>query len=321
MKKELLEQLTSITKEEQEILDGRTTIDVSLYNSHESMVIDSQRLLDDGKLIDLRTHTRFVKFPKHTHNYIEVVYMCSGQTHHIINGTELELHTGELLFLSQNSTQEIQPAGANDIAVNLIILPEFFDQVLAIIGVQNSLLRDFLVDCLRNSHEGISYLYFKVADVLPVQNLMENMIDLLLHPQNNKRKISQTTMALLFLHLMNCTDYLEIGKDHLDQELTLTVFRFIEENYRSGELSQLADSLHYSLYQLSRIIKHTTGKTYTELLQEKRLQQAAFLLSTTTLSVMDVCLSVGYNNFSYFYRIFRQRYQMTPKAYRRENGL
>ena len=55
-----------------------------------------------------------------------MIYMCSGQTTHIVNDKTIVLSEGEILLLSQNSVQEILPAGENDIAVNFIILPEFF---------------------------------------------------------------------------------------------------------------------------------------------------------------------------------------------------
>lgn len=318
MRTEIMEKLEPVTAEEQEFLNGRKNVDASIYNLNRSMIVDSHTLLERGKLIELRPHTRFVHFPKHTHNYVEVVYMCSGQTTHIINGSEIVLKTGELLFLSQNAAQEVQPASLHDIAVNFIILPEFFDQSLTMLGMESSLIRDFLIECLRNNQQNISYLHFKVSDVLPIQNLIENLIWMLLYRQPNKRLMNQTTMGLLFLHLLHFTDRMELGKDHLEEEILLKVFRFIEENYRNGTLSELAEANHLDLYQLSRLIKAASGKTYTELLQEKRLQQAACLLTSTELSVTDISLDVGYSNFSYFYRIFKEKYKVSPKEFRKQ---
>ncbi len=320
MREDILKRLKEITPEEREILNGRHTVDTEIYNLNRSMTIDSEKLLEKGKLIELRPHTRFIHFPKHTHNYVEVVYMCSGQTKHIINGNEILLQNGELLFLSQNAAQEIYPAREGDIAVNFIILPEFFDRSLDMIGNGNNLIRNFLIECLKSGAQNISYLHFKVADVLPIQNLMENLIWMLLHEQTNKRSLNQTTMGLLFLHLLNLTDKVDIGHDRAEQELLFTVFRYIEEHYREGDLSHLAASLSYDLYWLSRMIKNATGRTYTELLQEKRLDQAAYLLSHTSLSVTDISLDVGYHNFSYFYKIFRGRFGMSPKEYRKHQS-
>ncbi|MBQ7841103.1 MAG: helix-turn-helix domain-containing protein [Lachnospiraceae bacterium] len=318
MRKEIIDELIKITPEEQEILNGRTDVDTALYNLSASMIVDAKAFLEQGRLIELRPHTRFIHFPKHTHNYVEAVYMCSGQTTHIINGNTVLLKEGELLFLSQNATQEILPASYSDIAVNFFILPEFLDRTLDMIRAENNLIRTFLTDCLKSGNGQVSYLHFKVADVLPIQNLVENLIWMLLHRQPNKRSLNQTTVGLLFLHLLNFTDKMEIGKDHLDQELTFTVLGYIEEHYRDGELSVIAQKYHYDLYQLSRMIKNTTGRTWTELLQEKRLNQAAYLLRTTALSITDIGLDVGYSNFSYFYKIFRQKYGCSPREYRKK---
>ena len=321
MTEELLQELKKITPEEQKILSGTQEIEKSLYMSSEADVIDAKKLLEAGKMIQVRTHTRFVHFPKHTHNYIEVIYMCSGSTRHIVNGEEVVLRQGELLFLNQKVTQEIYPAGENDIAVNFIILPEFFDYGLKMMETEENLLRDFIIDCLRGENGTNGYLHFKVADILPVQNLVENLIWTIMHRQPNKRSINQATMGLLFLQLMNCMDKLETDEGSGRQKLIITVLSYIESHYRDGELSELAESLHYDVYWLSKEIKKRTGKTYTELLQAKRLSQAAYLLGTTSMSVMEVALAVGYDNISYFHRIFQKKYGCTPRAYRLSASL
>lgn len=315
MNQEIINQLKNITEEENDFLNGRKEIDRSIYMTKSSSIIDSHKLLEKGKLIEIRPHTRFVHFPKHTHNYVEMVYMCEGQTTHIINGKKVILKKGELLILSQSAQQEIYEASENDIAVNFIILPEFFDRTLLMMDQEENLIRDFIVGCLKNQNQDVSYLHFKVADELPIQNIIENIIWTLLNKQQNKRRINQISLGLLFLHLMNHTMKMTTGEGNEDQQLLLTVYRYIEEQYREGELTELASNLHYDLYTLSRIIKRLTGKTYTELVQIKRLSQAAFLLTTTNMSVADISVAVGYDNVSYFYRLFKSLYNLSPKQY------
>lgn len=319
MTEELLQELKEITPEERQLLAGSQVIEKNIYMSSETDVIDAQKLLDAGKMIQVRTHTRFVHFPKHSHNYIELIYMCSGSTHHVVNGEDVILKQGELLFLNQKATQEIYPAGEDDIAVNFIILPEFFEYGLNMMETEENLLRDFVVGCLRGENSESGYLHFKVADILPIQNLIENLIWTIRNKQPNKRSINQVTMGLLFLQLMNHMDKLETDTRAEQQKLIISVLSYIETHYRDGELSQLAEQLHYDFYWLSKEIKKRTGKTYTELVQAKRLNQAAYLLTTTTRSVMDIALSVGYDNISYFHRIFQKRYGVTPRKYRVES--
>lgn len=321
MTTELLKVLREITPEEQSILDGKKEIERELYVGSEGDTFDAEKLLEKGKLITVRPHTRFVHFPAHTHNYVEVIYMCSGHTRHIVNGNEVLLEQGELLFLNQHAVQEIDPAGLDDIAINFIILPEFFNEALHMMEKEENMLRRFVIDCLRGDSQSAAYLHFKVAEVLPIQNLVENLIWTLYHKMPNKRSMNQITMGLLFLQLMNYIDCVETDGDDESDRLILRVLGYIEEHYRDGELSELADELHYDLSWISRQIKRHTGKTYTQLVQEKRLSQAAYLLTTTTMSVMDIGLSAGYENMSYFHRIFQKKYGMTPRRYRMESCL
>ncbi len=321
MNQEIIDRLSVITEEEREILDGRTEIDRARYTEGRELVIDSRKMLDHGKMIRVRPHTRFVHFPKHKHNYVEVIYMCKGETTHYVDGEKVVLRQGELLFLNQHATQEIMPAEEADVAVNFIIIPEFFDAVFQMMGEEENLLRDFLVGCLCNDPRYASYLHFKVADVLPVQNLVENMVWTLLNDQPNKRSINQVTMGLLFLQLMHFTDKISHTTESFDQKLTFQVLKYIDENYRDGELTKLSEMLGYDIYWLSRAIKRLTGRTYKELLQIKRLNQAAFLLLNTRISITDISLAVGYDNTSYFHRIFKTRYQMSPKEYRDNNKV
>ena len=161
-----------------------------------------------------------------------------------------------------------------------------------------------------------SYLHFHVADILPVQNLVENIVWTIFYDSSNKRSCTQITMGLLFLQLVNYMDKMETGRNRFDTEITAAVLSYIDEHYRSGTLSELAEQMNTDIYWLSREIKKRTGKTYKELLQEKRMQQAVWLLSNSAVSVSDIIESVGYDNTSYFYRKFREKYGMSPKEYR-----
>ncbi|MCI8886836.1 MAG: AraC family transcriptional regulator [Hungatella sp.] len=319
MNQDLLKRLSVITEEEQEFLSGRREIDRTRYTEQSQLIIDSKKMLDQGKLIQIRPHTRFVHFPRHRHNYVEVIYMCQGQTTHIIDGNQVVLEEGELLFLNQNAVQEILPAGREDIAVNLIILPEFFDTTFRMMGEEEHILRDFLVDCLRRDSSHGRFLHFKVADILPIQNLAENMVWTLMNSQPSKRSVNQFTMGLLLLQLTHYTDRLSAASQDFDQQLILQTLRYIDEHYPTARLTELASLMGYDIPWLSRMIKQLLGRTYKELLQVKRLNQAAFLLQSTRLPITDICGAIGYDNTSYFHRIFRAYYGMSPKEYRQNS--
>ncbi len=314
MNREILDKLIPLTEEEKKLISGRKEINRVLYMESGKNVINSKKLLEQGKLITIRPHTRFVHFPPHVHDYIEVVYMCCGTTRHIINGDTIDLKEGELLFLSRNATQEIMPAGKYDIAVNFIVMPQFFDRTLAMLTNEETPIKSFLTDCLKNTDSSTPYLYFKVSDVLPIRNLVENLVWNLIYKEPNKRQINQNTMGLLFLLLLNYTERLEYKNK--DDELIINVLRYVEENYVNGSLTELAESLHYEFAWLSREIKNRTGKNYTRLVQERRLAQAEFLIKNSDIKISEIARQTGYDNISYFHRLFNKTYKMTPKKYR-----
>ena len=316
MDAKLLQQLSVITAEEQEILNGRVDIDRSIYMQGQGSTINSRKLLASGKLITIRPHTRFIHFPQHTHDYVEVIYMCCGETTHIVNGKQIRLEQGDLLFLNQSATHEVCRAGQQDVAVNFIVLPEFFSAPLSMIGEEETPLRKFLVDCLCAQNSGTGYLYFDVSEVKPIQNLLENLLWILIQETPAKRKISQMTMALLFMQLLGHTETL--NTDDQEDAVVWQVLRYVESSYVHGSFGELAERLHYDASWLSREIKRKTGKTYTQLVQEKRLAQAAFLLRNTDRNVSDIAYAVGYENISYFHRIFAEAYGQSPKHYRDE---
>nr|WP_302592133.1 helix-turn-helix domain-containing protein [uncultured Marvinbryantia sp.] len=317
MDAELLASLRTITDEEKALLQGNTSIQKGIYTSKKDFVIDNERLLAKGRLIEIRPHTRFAHFPKHRHNYVEMVYMCAGSTTHIINDTDrIVLEAGDLLFLSQSATQEILPAGEDDIAVNFIILPEFFDRPLSMIERDN-VLRDFLISTLSGSGSRITYLQFRAKDILPIQNLIENMLWTLINKKSNTNTINQVTMGLIFMNLSVFADsILQNSAGNYEQDMIFRILKYIETHYKSGTLSDISAELKLPPYYVSRLLKKYTGHTFKELLQQQKLQQASYLLSHTTLSANAVMEAIGYSNSSFFYRAFRERFGVSPKEYR-----
>lgn len=333
MNAEILKILGTITDEERAILDGEEHINRELYYSPDKKSsddeIDSERVLQDGKLIDMRPHVRFIHFPLHTHNYVEFIYMCRGETVHIIDGQRITLKQGDLLFMNQHAKQEILPAGENDIAVNFMILPTFFDTAFSMMEHEKNPLKDFLISCLTQEDIGGNFLYFNVADVPQIQNIMENLIWNMLSERasasssieasSDYRMINQITMGLLFLNLLKHADTLHVARHSYEQEIVFGLLRYIDSEYQSASLSDFSRKVKEEEYVLSRMLKKNTGRTFKDLLQEKRLSKACELLKNTDISIADISVLVGYDNTSFFHRLFRRTYDMSPRDYRLQN--
>lgn len=104
--------------------------------------------------------------------------------------------------------------------------------------------------------------------------------------------------------------------DSREENAVFTTLQYIETRYRDGTLEEIAARLHMPPYALSRLLTRHTGANFKQLLQQRKLQQAVYLLSHTGMSADAVLEAIGYENSSYFYRKFKEKYGCTPAAYR-----
>lgn len=316
MKQQLLDELMVITDEEKEILKGNSDVKKEIYTDTPTFVIDSEKLMEKGKYINVRTHTRFVDFPPHSHNYIEIAYVCQGSITHYIDGKEIVLLEGDLLFMNQHVKHGIKKAGQADIGINFIALPEFFDIPLSMLGKGN-ILADFLVNTLRRDTYNPQYLLFCTRENMAVENLMENIVISLLHGGDHEDNINQISMGLVFLHLLNNLETIGEGSSQSYKEILInTTLQYINNHYKEATLTELANDMNQSISGLSKLIKRSTGFTFQELLQRQRFQKAVEFLMETGLTIADIMAAVGYENSSYFYRKFHEKYKLSPREYR-----
>jgi len=318
MDAEEIKLLKKITPEEQAALEGKKEVQRSIYTNQTQFVIEHEKLLSADSLITVRKHTRFIHFPLHIHNYVEIFYVISGSITHVIEGKRITIHMGEMLFMNQYVQHETIACGENDLAVNFIIKPAFFEQVKQMVGDGN-ILADFMMNVLQQEGSTAQYLYFPVTDDRCIQNLMENIIYSITHVQYNVERIHQTTVGLLFLYLLNRAEKVQMASDKENANmLIMAVKQYIRDEYRTGTLQELAGRIGYSQSALSRLIKKYTGLNFKEMQARQRMKEAFGLLRQTNLPISEIAVRVGYENQNFFYKRFRQEYGMMPKEVRRQ---
>ncbi len=100
--------------------------------------------------------------------------------------------------------------------------------------------------------------------------------------------------------------------------LLQNALQYISENYTNElPLMEVAGLLGMGESQFSRFFKKHTGNTFTDHLAALRLHRACLMLADEQYAVTDICFSVGYTNISNFNRRFKERFHMTPSAYRK----
>ena len=97
-----------------------------------------------------------------------------------------------------------------------------------------------------------------------------------------------------------------------------TVLQYIREHYQQPvTVGELAELCHFSEYYFMRFFKQYMNTTCIEYMNQYRMEIAAGKLLSGVESVTDIALDTGFHNISYFNRVFKKKFGMTPKEYRK----
>lgn len=309
----LLERLGEISSEEHEILCGGT-LHSDAYFSGDQVVRD-KRLFGDGAEIGIRRHTRFVDFPLHKHDFVEVMIVLSGELTHTVTGGIIRLSAGDILFLNKHAEHSIAKTGEGDIAVNIMLSDAFIAGITP--KLSGTVFSPFIKENARSSGEG-AYLHFSAGGSRAIENVTENIIlELLLGRGDN---VAAMTVELLFACLARESESLLVGGGEPTDKVTRrmsAVLEYIKANSATASLSELSGRLYLCVPYLSKTIKEYFGKSFKELVIDERMRRAELLFGETDMNIGDVIRAVGYENESYFHREFKRRYGKAPLGYRR----
>lgn len=106
-----------------------------------------------------------------------------------------------------------------------------------------------------------------------------------------------------------------------EKPLIQNIKTYIESNLEFGiSVHNIAEAFHYNARYICRLFKKETGILLGEYLLVRRLERAKYLLRETTLSVLEISTEIGFNNVTYFNKLFKTAFGTTPTAYRKEKG-
>lgn len=311
----ILEKLICFTDEEIDNLNNKNTIDYSIFERNDSNVIDATKILENGAQLAVRKHARFMEYPKHRHNYLELMYVYSGKMTHHIENKAIVINQGELLLLNQNIEHSIEYCNEDDIIFNFIIRPEFLEFLATMIEDENE-INQFIFNALYSMENNGEYLVFKMAQIARIRNDVESIITALYQSETTTLTL-KLLVGLLLSDLMYYPETIEtFSANSFDLVVLSGIYKYIETNYQNATLRELSQKISQPDYKICKIVKKMTGKTFKALVQDVRLNKAAILLRTTDLPVASIINEVGYDNMTYFYKIFTQKYGTKPKDYR-----
>ena len=116
------------------------------------------------------------------------------------------------------------------------------------------------------------------------------------------------------------TTYQHTPQIKAEQHWIVTLMRQYAEQQLCSPISlkEIATLYRKNEKYVGRLFKKETGKSFAEYCNDLRLERAAQLISQGAGSVISVAMECGFNNISYFNRLFRKKYGVSPTAYRKE---
>lgn len=244
----------------------------------------------------------------HHHDYIEIVYVPEGKLLNVVDHSPFIMESGSLFLINKevpHLVSRLAKESAKPMVVNLLIHPKIVDGFSAMTQQPIS-----LTDQLFNFGD---YLVYHKSDLESVHYYLQRLIT---EYYQANFTFSYTVLGYLMIFLEQLVQLQHPLKKNAD-ELTKAVIARIKQDPSNVSLEHLTEQFSYSKGYLSRHIKEQTGKTISQLITDEKLILAEKYLSETTKTISEIAEIINYQSESHFYRLFKNRFQLTPKQYRR----
>lgn len=262
-------------------------------------------------------HNCYTPAIPHHHNFFEMFFVLEGKCIHQVGENRSILRTGDLCFIQPKVTHSLD-VNDESIIIDVLIRRSTFRQYFYSVLRGDNLLSNFFMSTLL-SKLGIDYLLFHTRDDMDLHYAFVELCSETFDQEAYYNELINAVVTKIFVLLLrrymaSC----ELPADQpADSDAAIRFARYIQDHASDTTLTQLAEAFHYSPEHASRMIRHTTGQTFTQLLTSIRLENAKQLLRDTSISILDIALQIGYEGSDQFIRAFRKHNGATPSEYRR----
>lgn len=306
MEKDLIKVLNLLTDEEFSLLELNKKEPLSNPNA----IVKGNDLYSNEDII-IRKLTRFTYFLEHEHkDYVELSYGITGCVEHTINAKKVIVSPNDFLATNINIKHATNTSTIDDMAINFLINKDYLKNLilkLKDIEVQNICLNIFFYNedykLIKNIQDETNDLVYTLIKFLVYKHY--NIVDI-------KPFIEYTILNLMVKLAQKKSTSIELGELKLIDQLDL----YIKENYASASLYEFANITNINYHELSKIIKREYGAKFIDLLIQRRLLVSLELLRNTEFTTAKISQHIGYTNISFFYKLFKKHYGITPNEYR-----
>ena len=261
-------------------------------------------------------HDRYTLPLMHKHDFFELVYVYEGEFTQQIESTKLPMHTGDLCLIPPGVHHSLDVCNYS-IVLNILITEVKFKNIIFNELKADNLISSFFIGNVYSENVN-DFIIFHTNGDRQIQDLILDMCLEQINGEDYYRyMLNADILKLLGLLLRSYEKTCDVPRIRKKKDSeNFSILQYIEQNYRSLTLQELAEHFHYSAQHMSHRLKQITGMSFTEYLLRKRMKISADLLTNTNVKVKTIGENTGYQSQEHFIRTFRKYYGVTPGAYR-----
>lgn len=257
----------------------------------------------------------FTQVPIHWHEELELIYIKKGTGIVSINLTPYQVTAGCIAIILPGHLHAIEQLDQQQMEYENII----FDLEMLVSKKPDICTSSFFQPLINNN---IS-LPEMITPQSPYYNELAACLDhaddiCRTSPDAYQLAIKSCLFSFFYIIFKNYAFEVASCKDQKSMDKIKFIIKYVEEHYTEHlTVGNIASLTGFSESHFMKFFKNLLGTSFIAYLNDYRLTIASRMLLSSKASIISIAEEAGYDNLSYFNRIFKNKYHMTPSQYRK----
>lgn len=278
--------------------------------------------------INQYAYDHYEQLMMHTHDFIEIAYVCKGRGLHVIGNKRQTVSRGDLCIINVDTAHCFYPMDEQNstgfTVFNCMFLPQFIQNVNINPETMKKIINIFLYKSIYSSElELAPDLKLSGKMMMKIESIYNEMFEE--YQQKSEDYEDVLKILLCKLLIMIYRSYRKPKANSPDlyrQKLIYDSIEFLKQNYSQKlNLDDISQHFFLSRCYFATLFKKITGKSVFDYIQHIRIEEACRLLLETDQKITDIALSVGYANYRFFNKTFKKLVGMTALEYRKSQNV
>lgn len=270
--------------------------------------------------IALRVQPVNSKIPYHVHNFAEITIALRGScTIKMDNQKNIQLNQGDLIIVGTGLPHTVGIVPDKTFILSIGVRQQAFSFNDLDLGLP-SMLFSIITD---QKYSNGRYMFYRSGQDPVIPGIIDDLTNEYYKNDPQSEQLVHLDLLEIFTRLTRLENQnpSSVKKEKRTHNHLTDILLEIEQHYDTVNLNDLANKFGFNPNYLSEILKQQTGMSFIKLVKLQRVNIAAKYLTYTNASIEQISRKVGYENPSYFYKVFEKYIGMSPALYRSKNQI